>query len=480
MGQIGVLLTLHDYVAALRRNWAIVLVLAIVGGTGGFLWTQSQPDQYRSQASVIVIPTRGENVSELVQGSNYVQNLVQTYTQLAMSPFVLRPVIDTLDLDTSPAALANRMSVEVPLDTTVIRISVSGTDPLAARTIANGVASELADAVGEISPRGADGVAAVRIETISPAEVPLSPYAPNPRQSGIIGAGIGLLLGLAFAVLRRLLASRLTAPGDIRDITDVPVLGEVHSATSGRSLPATVRVDPGGAVSESLRNVAASLRFANPDGESTAILVTSANAGDGKSSISVSLALVLAEAGHRVVLIDADLRRASVAKLTQLEGAVGLTSVLLNESTLEAALQEWGSGDVRVLTSGSLPPNPTQLLTSGQFEQIMTSARASFDYVIIDSPPVLAVSDPRWIAPLTDGVIVVARARRTRRESLIHALRALESTQTDVFGIILNGTKHDSRSPYYETEAASAERRSQGLGSAIQRLLRRKRTSEAT
>lgn len=462
----GTLLTLHDYIVALRKNWIVIVILALLGGAIGYFMAQNQPDQYRSQASVIVIPARGESISELVQGTNYVQNLVQTYTQLALSPFVLQPVIDRLDLDMSANSLAASMAVEVPLDTTIIRIAVANTDPAEAQDIANAVASELADAVGEVSPRGVDGQAAVRIETITPAGLPVAPFAPNPRQSAIIGFAVGLALGLVFALLRRLFTTRLATPSDIRDVTDIPVLGEVYAAANGRSLPATVRVDPSGAVTESLRSVAASLRFANPEGRSTAILITSANAGEGKSSISVSLALVLAEAGHRVALIDADLRRASVASLTQLEGSVGLTTVLLGEATLDGALQRWAFDSIGVLTSGVLPPNPGQLLTSGQLQSVLDEARSQFDYVIIDSAPVLAVSDARWLAPLVDGIIVVAMARATRRDALVRALRELQSTQTHVFGIILNSVKRDTRTPYYESGTRRTARLSLRRGDA--------------
>lgn len=453
-------MTLHDYIAALRKYWAVIVLLAVAGAGLAYAYAQSQPNQYRAQSSVIVIPARGDNVSELVQGSNYVRNLVQTYTELAISPLVLNPVLNRLDLDMSPSSLGRSVTVETALDSTIIRISATSTDPVQAQEIANAVAEELSDAVAEVSPVGADGEPAVRIRTISEAGVPTVPFAPNPQQTALIGLLVGAAIGAVFAVLRRLLATRLTTAADVQDITETPVLGEVYGTTGGRTLPSSVLTDPRGAVTESLRGLVAGLRFASVDGASKVLLVTSAASGEGKSSISVAMSLVLAESGNRVCLIDADLRRSSISTLTQLEGAVGLTSVLVGESTFEDALQKWGAEGVRVLTSGVLPPNPGQLLTSTQLRHVIDTARDQFDYVIIDSPPVLAVSDPLWIAPLADGVIVVSRAHKTRRDALLRTLNALEKARTRIIGVVLNGSKLVNKTPYYESDSEAARRRS--------------------
>lgn len=452
-------MTLHDYVAALRKNWIIILVLAVVGAGIGYTVSLTQPDQYRSQASVIVVPARGDSVSELVQGSNYVQNLVQTYTELTTAPLVLLPVITELGLDATPSSLAASLTVEAPLDTTIIRIAASDPDPALARDIANTVAAELAEAVRGVSPEGADGGPAVRIAPIGEAGLPTTPYAPNPRQNALLGLLAGLVAGVVFALLRRLFATRLSSPADVRDVTETPVLGEVLGTGGHRTLPSMVRTDPNGAVTESLRGLVAGLRFANVDGTSKVFLLTSAASGEGKSSISVAMSLILAETGQSVCLIDADLRRASVSTLTQLEGAVGLTSILVGETNLAGALQRWGADGVQVLTSGVLPPNPGQLLTSAQMRHVVETARAEFDYVIIDTPPVLAVSDPLWLAPLVDGVIVVARSQVTRRDALLRSLRALEAAHTRIFGVVLNDAKRSGKTPYYEAETRGTRRR---------------------
>lgn len=446
-------MTLRDYLLSLKKYWLVIVALTVLGGTAGYLYAQTQPEVYRSQASVMVIPARGDNTSELVQGSNYVQNLVQTYAVVATSPTVLNPVIRDLDLDVTPQALASTITVESPLNTVVLQIAVVSSQPEFAKTIADAVAEELADAVRDLSPQNAENQPAVRIETIAPARVPQFPIGPNVRMLTLAGALAGLAAGVVFALLRRLLATRLSGSGDIAAVTETPILGDVAQSSAGRSLAATIRTDAASSTAESVRSIVANLRFANVDGHTQVLLMTSGASGEGKSSVGLAIALIMAEQGAKVLLVDADLRRASVARYTQLEGAVGLTTVLLGDVTRDEAVQRWGEDRLDILASGVLPPNPGQLLTSDHLREFVQEAREAYDTIIIDSPPVLAVSDPLWLAPVVDGIVVVARARVTKREALRRTISALETSRVPILGIVFNGVKRArNTSPYYRAE----------------------------
>lgn len=446
-------MTLREYFLSLRKNWLVIGALTVIGALAGYAYAQLQPELFRSEATVIVIPARGDNTSELVQGSNYVQNLVQTYAVVATSPTVLNPVIEELGLDTSPSALAATITVQSPLNTVVLEIAVVSRDPQLASNVADAVAKELASAVRELSPQNADDQPAVRMETISPSKVPQFPISPNVRLLTIMGAVAGLLAGIVFALLRRLLATRLTNPADISSLTDTPILGTVSQTASGKSLPAVILADATGSAAESVRSIVANLRFANVDGETKVLLITSGMSGEGKSSIGVSIAQIMAEQGAKVLLVDADLRRASVASYTQLEGSVGLTTVLLGDVTIGEAIQPWGNEGLDILTSGGLPPNPGQLLTSDHLREFVQSVRSTYDYVIFDTAPVLAVSDPLLLAPEVDGIVLVARSRATKRDMLLRTIAALETTRVPILGVVLNGMKRvKNSSPYYRAE----------------------------
>ncbi len=443
-------MTLHDYFSALRKRWALLLILTIVGAGVGYGYGTLQTDTFRAQASVVIVPARGDTTSELVQGSNYVQGLVATYTVVATSPIVLDRVIASLGLDTTSRDLARIVSVSSPLDTTVLQIAVTGADPRKITLIANAVATELAAAVENLAPQTTSSAPAVRVEPISPASEPNAPIAPNTRLLALMGALIGLLLAAVTAVLRQMLTTRIVSRADVGEVTDIAVLGQIPANTTGSPLPIAVRDTNSGSLAEAIRAVAASLRFANVDGAAKVVLVTSPEAGDGKSSVALALAMIAAEQDQRVLLIDADLRRGTVAELTGLESAVGLTTVLLGDVTVADATEVWGSSGLRVLTNGATPPNPGQLLASGHLRQLLAEVREEFDLIVVDSPPVLAVSDALWLAPAVEGIIVVARSRRTKREALGRTLAELEATRTRTMGIVLNDVKRIASSPYYE------------------------------
>lgn len=446
-------MTLREYLLSLRKNWLVIGALTMLGTIAGFGYAQLQPEIYRAQSSVVVVPTRGDNTSELVQGSNYVQSLVQTYAFVATSPSVLNPVIDDLNLETSPQSLAGTIIVESPLNTVVLNIGVVSRDPEMAATIADAVAEELSSAVRGLSPQNADDQPAVRLELVSPARVPGFPISPNVRLLTLVGALAGLAAGVMVALLRRLLATRLNGDADITALTDTAILGDVAQLPAGRTLPAAIRSDPSGSSAEAVRSIVANLRFANVDGHAKVILFTSGQSGEGKSSASVSVAQIMAEQGAKTLLVDADLRRASVDSYTQLEGSVGLTTVLLGDVSLEDAVQPWGNDNLHILTSGALPPNPAQLFTSDHLRDFVHMVRSTYDYVVFDSAPVLAVSDPLFLAPVVDGIVIVSRSRVTKRDTLMRTIAALETTRVPILGIILNGVKRaKNTSPYYRAE----------------------------
>ncbi|MFP5251889.1 MAG: YveK family protein, partial [Actinomycetes bacterium] len=202
-------MTLHEYAAALRKHWLVIVLLAALGAGAGWGASQLMPERFRAETTVMIIPARGDSTTELVQGSNYVQSLVETYTVLARSPVVLEPVIEQMGLDETAARLAARTDVDAPLNTVVIEIGVSDASGERARDVADAIAVEFADAVAATSPEGADGEPAVRGSVIAPARTPLAAIAPNTRLNTVLGGGAGLVLGVLAALGLRLFGSRM-------------------------------------------------------------------------------------------------------------------------------------------------------------------------------------------------------------------------------------------------------------------------------
>jgi capsular exopolysaccharide synthesis family protein len=180
-------------------------------------------------------------------------------------------------------------------------------------------------------------------------------------------------------------------------------------------------------------------------------------AGEGKSTVAVNLAVALAETGSRVLLVDADLRRPSVARVLGIEGAAGLTTVLLGQADIDDVVQPWGTSGLHVLPSGALPPNPTELLGSLPMRRLLEQARARYDHVVVDSAPLLPVADSAVLAGLVDGTLLLANATKVRRHQLAESLQNLARVEAPVLGVVLNQVVRNDRTyGYYSAEEPTA------------------------
>lgn len=472
-------MTVAEYLGLLRRHWLAIVVAVLIGGLGAYWYAQTLPKLYRSYASVLVIPERGESTSELVQGSSYVQNIVQSYALLATSPYVLAPVIEELDLDTTPGRLESQLSVETPLNTVVIEIAVTETSPESAQRIAGSVTDHLIKAVAEVSPR-IGNQPAVRLQTISPATLPSSFVAPDARMYALGGAAIGLLLAVGATFVRHQLRLRPTRTDELAGAIDLPVLGEVPRISRRKSLPVEIQEVKSGLAAEAVRAITANLRFVSVGQPAQVIVVTSAHSGDGKTSTAAALGLTMAEAGRRTLVIDADLRNPALAATLGLEAAVGLTSVLLDDCTFEEAVQPWGHPLLEIMAGGSPSPNPGQLVSSNVLSDTVATARTRYDSVIIDTAPVLAVSDAVWLAPLSDGVMFVSRAGKSPVSALRAAVDAVSATRVRILGVVLNGTRMRRDERYHSGAAGvggTLRHRVRALGQRFRHVFARAKSS---
>ncbi|MBO9553272.1 polysaccharide biosynthesis tyrosine autokinase [Cellulomonas sp.] len=439
-----------EYLAALRKRWWVILVLAVLGAGIGYQQAQASTPMYRSTAKVFVSLARGDTVADLVQGSTYTRNLVESYVQLATVPAVLEPVAEQLDLPVSAKQLASVVHAEAPLDTMLIEISASSRSAQRASDIANAVANQLSETVETLSPTSADGVASVKITMVGEATPAGVPFSPNTKLLVATGGALGLAIGFAIALAWARLDTRVRGAGDLPREPARPLLGLIpYDRSISSEGPRTIIEHPRGALAEAYRRVRANLDFLDSTDPVRAFVVTSTVPREGKSTTSVSLALALADTGRRVLLVDADLRRPAVARICGLEGEVGLTTILARKATLADVRQPWGIEGLDVVTAGRVPPNPTQLIDSVAIAAFLEEAKATYDMVIVDTSPLLAVSDAAVLARRTNGAIVVARARKVDRHGLQEALTTLDTLGAPCLGLVLNGGPRQRRATSY-------------------------------
>jgi non-specific protein-tyrosine kinase len=269
---------------------------------------------------------------------------------------------------------------------------------------------------------------------IQSASVPSGAVAPTPAQAALLAAVIGLLLGLGGAFLLDYLDDSLRAVEDLERLTDRPVLATVPISTPPDARPIALSA-PHDVAAETYRGLRTNVQFLSLDTPLRVLQVTSSLPGEGKTTTVTNLAVVLADAGNRVVIVDADLRRPRVHEVFGVPPVPGLTEALLGDD-VTGLVHHTRSADV--LTAGSVPPNPSEMLSSPRLALLLRDLVEHYDYVLVDSAPVLPVADSIALAAAVDGVLVVTQANRTSKRTLTETLARLARVNTTVIGIVLN------------------------------------------
>jgi capsular exopolysaccharide synthesis family protein len=448
----------------LRRRWRWIVLTTVLGTVAAFGYSQSQPRIYEATASAFFSLQYGDSAADLVQGSTYTQNQIESFARLATTPAVLTPVIQRLDLDLRPRELAGRVHASAPLDTVIVDITVSDRSPETSQQIANEVAESLSVVVEDVAPKDSRGNSTVRVITVAEADLPSAAVSPDVPLDVAVGLLLSLLLGLGAAWLREMTDNRVRDAGEIARITTSPLLGSI-GARIDRRHPVVVESDPHSPHAEAFRQLRTNLQFlevgdAPADGRATAVqvvVVTSSLSAEGKTTIAANLAVALAETSARVLLVDTDLRRPAVARLLGLEGAAGLSTVLLGRVAVADVVQDWGESGLQVLPSGPVPPNPSELLGSATWARLLEQLRRDYDFVVLDAPPLLPVADAAILSRTADGAVVVANATRVRRHQLVEALRSLRQVNGRVLGVVLNQVRRHVEAYDYRPEDAPVD-----------------------
>lgn len=430
---------LIDYIRIVRKSWVLILVSGLVAlGLAAGVALVQRPT-YQASALVFVSTASSDSVGELAQGNNFTLQRVNTYANLADTQRVLQPVVDGLGLEVDARTLADWVTATPQTDTTIIEISVQGSDPDAVAELANAVAQSLTVEVQAIeTANSADATSPIRLEVVEPAEVPASPQSPRVPLYLAVGTALGVALALAVALLRELLDTRIRNAQDLAQATEHSLLGGIAFDPKAKERPLIVHADPLNPRAEAYRTLRTGLQFVEVDGSQRSFVVTSSVPGEGKSTTAANIALALASSGQTVVLVDSDLRKPKVATYMGLEGAVGLTDVLIGRVPLVDAVQEWGdNSNLYVLPAGQIPPNPSELLASKAMQKLVREFEREFDWVIFDAPPLLPVTDAAVLSKHLAGVVMVVAAGRTTRHQLESAVALLDNLDTHVSGLVL-------------------------------------------
>lgn len=435
----------------LRSYWKALVVVALIGSLFGSALAFAAPREFVASTQLFVATSAGSNAADLAQGGNYSQQQAKNYSNIVKSELVLQPVVTALSLNMSPAALGRMISTTVPLSTSIISVSVTDGSPVRAATIANSVMASLSSRVAKLSPVQADGVAQVKLQVIQSAIPPKSPSSPNvPLYIGV-GLSLGLLLGAACIVIRSKVNNPVHSTDQVRAITRSTVIGKVEFDDEALTMPLLLADGPDTRRKEQIRQIRTNLAFLQPEREHKLLVVTSSVPNEGKSSIAANLAISLASLGKRVCLVDADLRKPSIARILDLDGSIGLTTVLSGQLPMAEAFQHWGPDRMAVLLAGDIPPNASELLSTSIMVDTIKRLNASFDVTIIDTPPVLPLTDGVILGQQSGGVILVVGSGQVNVNELKSSVELLSAAQTPILGTILNMAPGDAYAHYRGT-----------------------------
>lgn len=433
----GRLLNLQEFAKVMRSRWITVSATAFVTVLASVAVMLLTTPRYEATTRLYVSATGGASVAEAYQGNRLSQERVLSYAELLKGQTLAQRTVEKLDLDITAEALRQNVKADAKPDTVLLSVQVLDESPVRARDIANTLADEFVVLVRELETPEDGSRPDARVVVEQRAAIPREPVVPNKPQYIAIGLALGVLLGVGLAIIRDLLDNTVKDRQTVEAIAGVSVVGTIPLDKARRKEPPISFGNDNSPIAEAFRKLRTNLKFLAVDNPPRVVVVTSSVPSEGKSTTAINIALALAEANHEVVLVDGDMRRPSLARYLDLVGQVGFSTVLSGEVELSEALQKSKYPRLTVLTAGISPPNPSELLGSRTAKNMLANLRADFDYVIVDSSPLLAVTDAAVLSGNCDGVLIMARHGQTKRDQLAYAIENLVDVDAPVLGAVL-------------------------------------------
>ena len=428
---------LRDYLRAVRKRWWLVAGAIAVAVGVAVTVTLLTPPKYAASVTFFV-STRGTEVTQAFQGGQFAQQRVKSYVDVLTSNRLAQSITSAGGGGLTAEEVQDEITAQVIPDTVLVEATVTDTNRARALGVAQSLAVEFPELVGKLETPPGSKVPTVGVQIIAEPKLAAAPVSPQPLRNVGLAVALGLIVGVGAAALRESLDSTIRSPEALQDAVSAPVLSAIPFDRKAEKAPLITEGSAQSTRAEAMRQLRTNLQFVNVDRPLRSLVVSSALPGEGKSTTACNLGIAFAEAGKRVILIDADLRRPRIAEYLGLEGAVGLTNVLAGQANVRDVVQPWGKSGLYVLPSGYIPPNPSELLGSGNMADLLTALGAAFDVIIIDTPPLLPVTDAAVMATVADGCLLVSRHAKTTVSQASTAAAALAAVSAKLHGCVLN------------------------------------------
>ncbi|WCC80122.1 polysaccharide biosynthesis tyrosine autokinase [Cutibacterium equinum] len=441
-------MTVVDVVRILRRNLVLLIVCALAGGLLGAVYQLSRPEVFTAKSTGMVVAGDSASVGGAMSGNVIAQQRAAAYTKLVGTRTMAEKTAESLKKAGKPEAAKGTLTASVPDGTAFIDIKATGDTAENAQALANaGLEALISEALRMETYGQAAGGKKSDAELAKMTSVHVLGYESAGLPSGdrgksmvlylAVGLVAGFLIGAVVAVVRKQFDLKVRDQATVEELTGSGILSVIPDDKKLAEQREKSIVHLSGITGEAFRQLRTNLRFANVDNPPRVVVVTSANPGEGKSTVSTHLAVVMAQAGERVVLIDADMRRPVQHKAFGAESGVGLSQVLAGDVALDDALMRTETKRLQMLAAGRIPPNPSELLGSQRMKDLLTELRSRGYFVVIDAPPLLAVTDAGLLGTIADGTIFVAVVGKTHRDQVSLVVKRLEQVGAPLLGSVL-------------------------------------------
>jgi len=488
---------------ALFWHWGwLIALLTILSMAIALLISIRTTPVYQATAKVLIneAPATKSNDYTSILTS---ERLAQTYTQLMVSEAVLTGVISELKLNMTPSQLNKSIQVDPVRDTQLIQLSANNTDPVKAAMILDELIDTFINEIGQIQSqrfekpkeslqkqlddmearinvttgdleklinipanreerdrleqnltqlrqiysnlllsfeqiRLAEAQATNTVVRVEDPSIPTFPVLPRTTTNVVLAGLVGFMFSCGLVLLIEAFDDTIKGPDDVTRHLGLPVLGMI--ARYDKDVKLITSTQPRSPIAEAYRSIRTNLQFASIDKPIHTLVITSPSPEDGKSSVASNLGIVMAQSGRKVTLIDADLRRPNLHKILVVPNRKGITSLVVQSNpNLDGCLHQTSVPNLWVVTAGDSPPNPSELLGSSKMNEVVGKIKESMDIVLIDTPPILVVTDSAVLAPRVDGVILVVKPGSTNLGAAKQAIEQLRRVGANILGIVLNG-----------------------------------------
>ena len=435
-------MTVVDVVRILRRNLALLIVCTLMGGLLGAVYQLTRPEVFTAKATGMVVAGDSASVGGAMSGNTIAQQRATTYTELVETRTMAQKTAEILKKQGIPEAANGQLTASVPGDTAFIEIKATGDTAKNAQALANaGLEALISEALrmetygqtagsGKKSDAQLAKMTSVHVLGYESAGLPSGDRGKSLALYVAAGLVVGFLIGAVIAVIRKQFDVKVRDQATVEELTGSGILSVIPDDKKLAEQREKSIVHISGVTGEAFRQLRTNLRFANVDNPLRTVVITSANPGEGKSTVSTYLAVVMAQAGEKVVLVDADMRRPVQHKAFGAEASVGLSQVLAGDVSLDDALMRTETKRLQMLAAGRIPPNPSELLGSQRMKDLLAELRKRGYFVVIDAPPLLAVTD----AGLLGTIAVVGK---THRDQVSLVAKRLEQVGAPLLGSVL-------------------------------------------